>query len=88
MLANHHNPFNAGTLLFYNLAETGSVTLKIYNILGREVKALVNETQAAGQHEVRWDGRDAHGRPVSSGIYFYRLATQGFTQPRKMVLIR
>ena len=88
LLANYPNPFNAGTLIFYNLSETGSVTLKIYNILGREVKTLVNETQATGQHGVRWDGRDAHGRPVSSGIYFYRLATQGFTQSRKMVLIR
>jgi hypothetical protein len=88
LLANYPNPFNAGTQIFFNLAETGPVTLKIYDILGREVQTLIQGTQDAGRHEVRWNGLDSHGRQVPSGIYFYRLATRGFVQSRKMVVIR
>ncbi len=71
---------------------TSYVSLKVYNILGQEVRTLVDEPQAPGYYQVRWDGRDNLGREVSSGIYFYRLQVLGdrlkMVKTRKMVLIR
>jgi flagellar hook assembly protein FlgD len=64
------------------------VTLKIYNILGQEVKTLVNAPQADGDYTVSWDGRDADGREASSGIYIYRLDAGLFTATKQMMLIR
>jgi len=52
------------------------------------VTSLIDETVPAGKHTVRWEGRDAHGQPVGSGVYFYRLQTERHTSMRKMVLMR
>ncbi|MFQ6093951.1 MAG: FlgD immunoglobulin-like domain containing protein, partial [bacterium] len=62
--------------------------LKIYNILGQEVRTLVDETTEAGYYKVIWDGRDGFGNGVASGVYFYRLTAGEFSQTRKMVLLR
>jgi hypothetical protein len=85
---NYPNPFNAQTLIKYQLPKPGKVVLKIYNTLGHEVRALVNEDQEAGYHEICWDGKDQHGLPVSSGLYFYQFKAGKFYQVRKMNLIR
>jgi uncharacterized protein (DUF362 family) len=61
-------------------------TLIIYNVLGQEVRTLVNDIQQPGQYTVTWDGRDELGTKVSSGIYFYRLRANNFTATRKMIL--
>jgi len=67
-------------------------TLKIYNLLGQEVKVLVNKPQKGGSYEVTWDGKDSLGREVGSGIYFCRLEVIGdrlkATKAKKMVLLR
>ena len=82
------NPFNAGTRIEYSLPQAGPVRLEIFNLMGQRVTSLIDETVPAGKHTVRWEGRDAHGQPVGSGVYFYRLQTERHTSMRKMVLMR
>lgn len=80
---NYPNPFNPATTIRYRVARTANVTLKIYDLTGREVAVLVNGPRSAGEHEVVFD---AGG--LASGIYFYRLSAGGFSQVRKMMLLR
>ena len=68
------NPFNPSTTIYFGLKGPSDVSLRIYDVAGRRVRILVDGVQAAGVHSVRWDGRDAGGRPVASGVYFTRLA--------------
>ena len=88
LFQNYPNPFNPLTIINYQLTIDNLVTLKVYDILGREVKTLVNERKPAGSYTVIWDGRDENGQPVSSGVYLYRLKSGNFVQTRKMVLLR
>ena len=60
----------------------------IYNLLGKQVRVLVNGSQAAGQYQVRWDGRDASGYQVTSGVYLYRLVAGTEVAIRKMILVK
>jgi hypothetical protein len=70
---NYPNPFNPSTTIRYALPGQANITLKIYNILGQEIRTLENERQSAGVHSVVWDGRNNLNQAVSSGIYIYRL---------------
>ncbi|MCD4691697.1 MAG: lamin tail domain-containing protein, partial [Calditrichales bacterium] len=70
---NYPNPFNPQTTISYQLPVNGDIALKIYDMLGREVRTLVNENKTAGYHSVVWNGIDNSGRQVSSGVYFYQL---------------
>ena len=63
-------------------------TLNIYNILGQEIRTLVDEPKDAGYYTVTWDGKDSQGQNVSSGVYFYRLQAGDFMKTKKMVLMR
>jgi hypothetical protein len=90
---NFPNPFNPTTEIGYQTLETGHVTLKIYDMLGREVTTLVNQIQGPGRHRVSWNaGRVASGVSskggYASGVYYYRIVSGGATLTRKMVLIR
>ncbi|MFC1683083.1 C1 family peptidase [Candidatus Zixiibacteriota bacterium] len=85
---NYPNPFNPETTIRYALAQDGPVRLSIYNVLGQEIVSLVDGHRPAGRHTVVWDGVDAGGRDVSSGLYFYRLQAGDFESTRKMVLLR
>jgi len=86
---NYPNPFNPTTTIEYDLSRQETVTLTVYDILGRKVKTLMdNRPQHAGRHWVVWNGADANGRPVSSGIYFYRLTAGAFSESRKMILVK
>ena len=64
------------------------VEIKIIDLLGREVKTLVTGEQFAGNHQVTWHGLDNIGSPVASGVYFYQMTAEGFTETRKLLLIR
>ena len=89
LYANFPNPFNPSTSLEYALPEPTEVELAIYDVLGQKVQTLVaQQLQNAGYYRLTWDGSDANGHTVSSGIYFYRLTTQNFTQTRKMLLLK
>lgn len=85
---NHPNPFNPTTTIRFGLPKAGKVRLEVLNILGQTVKSLVDQDLAAGYHSVIWHGDDGEGRGVASGIYFYRLRADGFTQSRKMILLK
>lgn len=88
LLQNYPNPFNSGTNISYQLAESGQVLLRIFNVTGQTVKTLVDESQPAEFYAVRWDGRDDRGLPVASGVYFCYLQAGRFAQSRKMILVR
>ncbi|HEY6436972.1 MAG TPA: T9SS type A sorting domain-containing protein [Ignavibacteriaceae bacterium] len=78
---NYPNPFNPSTRISYNVGDPGLVQLKIFNSLGVEVATLVNEQQYSGNYEV-----DFNASRLSSGVYFYSLSVNNFTQTRKMIL--
>jgi hypothetical protein len=85
---NYPNPFNPITTLRYDLPENGLVTIIIYDMLGREVKTLINQTQDAGYRSVIWDATNNYGKPVSAGIYLYQLQAGEYIQTKKMVLLK
>ena len=85
---NHPNPFNAGTQIHYRIPRDGRVSLKIFNTLGQEIRTLVDADQQASEHSAVWDGRDASGANVASGLYFCRLRAAGFSETIKMVLVK
>ena len=85
---NYPNPFNPKTEFRYELNELGQISLKIYDIMGRQVYTLYDGFQQAGIHKVFWSGIDQNNRSVSSGIYFYQLQTKSLLKTRKMVLNR
>jgi hypothetical protein len=81
LFQNYPNPFNPSTRISYNVGEPGLVQLKVYNVLGVEVATLVNEFKNSGNHFV-----DFNAAVLSSGVYFYSLSVNNFTQTRKMIL--
>jgi outer membrane protein assembly factor BamB len=87
---NSPNPFNPSTTVSYSVpeGEPTPVSLKIYDLRGRLVRTLVDETREAGEYSVIWEGKDASGRMVSSGVYLYRIKAGDFVQTRKMVLLK
>jgi len=85
---NFPNPFNPSTSFVFSIPHEDQVTIKIYNVLGKEVKTLVNEKQSTGTHRIEWNGTDVWGMPVSSGLYFYQIETSNQKQVKKMMLLR
>ncbi len=82
------NPFSPSTTIRYGLPEPCQVRLTTYSVLGQTVRVLVDANQDVGYHSVQWDGRDALGRQVTSGVYLYRLEAGANVAVRKMVLVR
>jgi tartrate-resistant acid phosphatase type 5 len=88
LLQNNPNPFNPSTAIKFYIPNASNVTIKIYNILGREIKTLIDEQTAAGYHVVYWNGKNGRGEVVSSGIYLYRLTAGEFSQAKKMNMLK
>ena len=93
LLANYPNPFNPETWIPYQLSTSADVTLTIYGVNGQVVRELALGHQAAGIYQSRsraayWDGRNAFGEPVASGVYFYQLETEAMSLMRKMVILK
>ena len=80
---NYPNPFNPSTTLRYTIPRSGQVTLRIYNLLGKEVETLVDEKQQAGAYAIQWNPVD-----LPSGIYFIRLQAGEFAANRKLLLVK
>lgn len=85
---NYPNPFNPATTISFRLEQKAGVNLTVYNILGEKVKVLIDGDREAGSQAVTWDGTDANGAGVASGLYFYRLTADGQTFTRKMTLMK
>jgi hypothetical protein len=85
---NAPNPFNPTTTIRYSTSGKARVSIRIYNGAGQLVRTLVDQLADPGGHVVTWDGLSNSGKPVSSGVYFYRLASGDFSQTRKMVLLK
>jgi hypothetical protein len=88
LLQNYPNPFNPATAIGYALPQISRVELKIYNLLGQEIRTLVDKQQQPGKYTITWDGADNHGQQVSSGIYIYQIKAGDYVESRKMVLLR
>jgi flagellar hook assembly protein FlgD len=85
---NYPNPFNPTTLIRYAIPNASHVTIKIYDMLGREVKTLVNSEQNAGFQTVQWNGENNFGSKVASGAYIYMIKAGDFFQAKKMILLK
>jgi CotH protein/chitobiase/beta-hexosaminidase-like protein/lamin tail-like protein/parallel beta helix pectate lyase-like protein/type IX secretion system substrate protein len=85
---NYPNPFNPSTIIKYDLVKNSKVELKIYNILGQEVKTIVNDFEEKGSKAVTWNGSDNFNKRVSSGIYFYRISANEWRDIKKMIFIK
>jgi flagellar hook assembly protein FlgD len=88
LLENYPNPFNPATTIRYSMTQPGQVTLKIYDITGRLVNTLIDAQMPQGIHRISWDGRDANGISVATGVYFYTIETPNMSKTAKMVLIK
>ena len=80
---NYPNPFNPTTTIRYVLPQNGLVTVKVFNILGKELATVVNGEESAGSHEIQFDAAN-----LTSGIYFYRIQNGNFTQTKKMLVLK
>ncbi|TDI86215.1 MAG: T9SS type A sorting domain-containing protein [Caldithrix sp.] len=86
---NFPNPFNPSTSIRFGLPQAERVTIRVFDLLGREVTTLVNARQyEPGYHVAIWNGRERGGRPVASGVYIYRIKAGEFSQTRKMLLVK
>jgi hypothetical protein len=82
------NPFNPVTILRYNLHQDALVNITIYDMMGRQVKTLINGSQAAGYSTIQWNATNDEGKPVSAGLYLYTIQAGEFKQTKKMVLLK
>jgi glycosidase len=85
---NYPNPFNPVTEIRFSVKQFSDVVIKIYDVLGREVKTLVNNEMNNGQYSVTWNGDNNYGQKVSSGIYFYRMEAGDYVQSKKMLFLK
>ena len=85
---NYPNPFNPVTQIRYDLPKDSYVSITIYDIMGRNIKSLVNTKQAAGYRSIRWNATNDFGEPVSAGMYIYMIQAGEFRQTKKMVLLK
>ncbi len=85
---NFPNPFNPSTTISFTLPRRGEATIVICNAIGQQVRTLFGQTLSAGEHVVNWDGRDANGKMVASGVYYYQLRTSSGAQAKKMILVK
>ena len=85
---NYPNPFNPVTTLRYDLPENSLVNITVYNLLGKQIKTLINKTQDAGYKSITWDATNDYGKLVSAGIYLYRIQAGKYISTKKIVLLK
>jgi hypothetical protein len=85
---NYPNPFNPTTTITFSLEKNEMVQLRVFDLVGREIKTIVNESLNAGQHVANWNGTDNTGKMVPTGVYFYKLQAGTFSDTRKMILLK
>lgn len=85
---NYPNPFNPTTQITYVLPEESSVSVIVYDLMGKEVKSLINKIQPKGNYSLKWDATDELGERISAGMYIYTIRAGQFTSTKKMVLLK
>jgi flagellar hook assembly protein FlgD len=85
---NYPNPFNPTTQIKYDLPEDALVAINIYDLMGRNIRSLVNTNQSAGYRSIQWNATNNLGEPVSAGMYIYMIQAGEFRQTKKMVLLK
>lgn len=85
---NYPNPFNPSTVISFTLPNESNVSIKIYDLLGNEVRSLLNENKNSGKYNIMWDGRDKNGNQISSGVYFYKIQAGKYSETKKMVFMK
>jgi flagellar hook assembly protein FlgD len=85
---NFPNPFNPTTRIKFDMRVKGHVSIQVYDVAGRLVRTLVNGVRDAGPNEANWSGINNSGSSVASGVYFYKMNTEDYSQTRKMILLR
>jgi hypothetical protein len=85
---NYPNPFNPSTVIKFGMPTAGRARIEIFNVLGASVAVVFDGQETAGEHQVVWDGRTSDGNPTASGVYFYRLTADNYTETRKMMLLK
>jgi len=88
LLQNSPNPFNPSTAIKFYTPDASDVSIKVYDVLGREITTLINKQTTAGYHIVYWNGRNSRGENVASGIYLYRLTAGSYSETKKMNLLK
>ena len=89
LVANYPNPFNPSTIITFQLSHSQNITLDVFNTLGQKVATLINnKVIAPGTNQVRWNGKDASGNSVSTGVYLYRISSPNYTITKKMLLLK
>lgn len=84
---NHPNPFNPSTNILFSIPDKADIDISVYNMKGQRVKALIKESYGSGEHSVIWNGDDESGKPVGSGIYFYKFNVNGKNEAVKKCLL-
>ena len=85
---NYPNPFNPSTTIRFTMPAAGSAKIEVYNILGKLIATPFDGHAGAGENSVVWDGRNAGGELVASGVYLYRMTAGNYTETRKMMLLK
>mgnify|MGYP000973503486 FL=1 len=85
---NYPNPFNPTTVIQYDVPELSKVSLTIYDLSGREINQLVNDTQSPGLKTIVWDGKDFTGNRMGAGVYIYQLKSGNFVESKKMIFVK
>ena len=87
-LRNYPNPFNSKTTISFEISKPGYVILDVFNLKGQLIKRLNNNQMTTGKHNVIWDGKDNKSKICSSGVYYYRIESNGITETKKMILMK
>lgn len=93
-LMSYPNPFtlkntrNPGTTIKFELSEAGKTTVDVYNIKGQKVKSLLKDELQKGQHNIHWDGTNNSGSKIASGVYFYKISSNGYNVINKMIHVK
>jgi hypothetical protein len=85
---NYPNPFNRTTQIDYQVPEDNHISIVIYDLMGREVRTLMDKVQSKGYYDIEWNGESDHGEFVSTGVYFLQFTSNGFSNKNKMILLK
>ena len=88
LMQNYPNPFNPETAIKYSIPQNGKVSVKVFNVTGKEIMTLVDKEMLAGSYEVKWNGKDNTGATVTSGVYFVKLSSGNYVETKKMLFLK